>query len=147
MSVLISVYIIFHNFLEIHSTLSENDFRPKFFFFNGFTQLHTPDPLNSQNLLGVTKVFFQSSLRCPLKYFFSNVDKILQKHLLCIISELPLPCIFEGSNYRVSGLLFRHIWRTAILTQASIITCKYNFSSFSCIGFTCLSLMILFIKD
>ena len=45
----------FYNFLELHSTLSEKDFCHKFYFFNGFIQ--TPQPLNSQNLLSVTKVF------------------------------------------------------------------------------------------
>ena len=31
----------------------------------------------------------------------------------------------------------KNISRTAILTQASVITYKYNFQSISCIGFTC----------
>ena len=35
-----------------------------------------------------------------------------------------------------------HISRSASLTQASVLTCNYNFSSFSCIGFTCLSFTI-----
>ena len=34
--------------------------------------------------------------------------------------------------------------RTAILTQPSVITCKQNFYSFSCIGFTCLAFTISF---
>ena len=34
-----SANMIFHKFLELHSTLSEKkDFRHKFSFFNGFTQ-------------------------------------------------------------------------------------------------------------
>ena len=61
------VDITFHNFLELHSTLSEKDFRRKF-FFKGFTHLYIPDPLNGQNLLSVTKFFCQFSLRYPLKH-------------------------------------------------------------------------------
>ena len=42
-----------------------------------------------------TKVFRQFSLKCPLKYFVQRfVDKILQKHLLCISSELLLYLYF-----------------------------------------------------
>ena len=51
----------FYNFLQLHSTLSKKDFCRKFSFFNGFTQ--TPHPLNSQNLLSVTKDFWQFSLK------------------------------------------------------------------------------------
>ena len=43
--------------------------------------------------------------------------------------------------------ILEHISRTTILTKASVITCKYNFESFSCIGFTCLAFMISFFKD
>ena len=46
----------FYNFLELHLTLSEKDLCHKFLFFNGFTQ--TFHPLNSQNLLNVTKLFW-----------------------------------------------------------------------------------------
>ena len=68
-SVLILVDIIFHNFFELYSTLSEKDFRRKFSLLNGFTHHHSPDPLNGQNLLSVTNFFCQFSLRCPLKHF------------------------------------------------------------------------------
>ena len=60
----------FCNFLELHSTLSEKDFCYKFPFLNGFIQISTPPtpPLpNSQNLLSVTKLFSQFSLKCLLK--------------------------------------------------------------------------------
>ena len=60
----------FSRLFRLHSTLSEKDFRRKFSFLNRFTQLHTFDPLNGQNLLSVTKFFCQFSLRCPLKRFF-----------------------------------------------------------------------------
>ena len=62
-----SADMIFYRFLEFHSILSESkDFRHKFSFFNGFTQTPTPTPhpLNSQNLLSVTKVF----CRCSITY-------------------------------------------------------------------------------
>ena len=40
------------SFLELYSTLSEKkDFCHGFSFFNRFTTLKTPYPLNSQNLL------------------------------------------------------------------------------------------------
>ena len=53
---------LFYNFLEHHSTLSEKDFCCKFSFFNEFTQ--TTHPHKIQNLLRVTKVFCQFSLKC-----------------------------------------------------------------------------------
>ena len=82
----------FYNFLELHSTLSEKDFRHKFSFFNRFTQ--TSYPLNGQNLLSGIKVFCQFSLECLLKCLFQKfIEKILQKYLLCISSELLL-CIY-----------------------------------------------------
>ena len=54
----------FHNILELHSTLFEKNFRPKFSFFNGFTPSPQPHLLNGQNLLNVTKVFCRFSLKC-----------------------------------------------------------------------------------
>ena len=63
----------FYNFLELHSTLSEKDFRHKFSFFNRFTK--TSYPLNGQNLLSVIKVFCQFSLECLLKYLFQKFIK------------------------------------------------------------------------
>ena len=55
-----SADIIFHKFLELHSTLSEKKFSLQIFFFNRFTE--TPYPLKNQNLLSMTKVFCQCSL-------------------------------------------------------------------------------------
>ena len=94
-----------YNFSELQSTSSEKDFCHKFYFFNEFTQI--THPLNSQNLLSVTKV--------------PTTDSLVS------FSE--------------------HISRTAILTKASVITCKQDFQSFSCIGFTCLAFSISFFKD
>ena len=128
-SVLISVDIIFHNFSELHSTLSETEFRDKFSFFNGFIQLHTPDPLNIQNLLSVTNFFCQFSPRCPLKHFFSK-----------ICWQNPAKASFMYQQWTATATVFlkvpttdslvffsEHISRTAISTQASTITCRYHF--------------------
>ena len=101
---------IFCNFLELYSTLSEKDFCCKCSFLNGFTQT----PPNSQNLLSVTKLFSQFSLKCLLKYFFQTFfDKILQKLLFCISSELLLNICFKGSIYRFSGVLFFNCYLAA----------------------------------
>ena len=71
----------------------------------------------------MTKVFCQFSLKYPLKYFVQRfTDKILQKHLLCISSELLLCLYFPTTDYLV--FFSEYISRTAILTQASVITCK-----------------------
>ena len=52
-----SADIVFHKFLEIHSTLSEKKiFVTNFSFFNRFTPM--PPPLNSQNLLSMQKFFY-----------------------------------------------------------------------------------------
>ena len=64
LAVFISFYIRrFHlsqNFRK--NIIWKKDFRHKFSFFNGFTHIPTPHPLNSQNRLSVTKVFCQCSL-------------------------------------------------------------------------------------
>ena len=49
----------FPNFIQHYV---KKDSRYKFPFFNRFTQIPTPYPLNSQNQLSVTKVFCQCSL-------------------------------------------------------------------------------------
>ena len=58
-----SADIIFRKYLELHSTLlSEKKYlRQKFSFSNGFTNYHTPQSLNGQNPLSVTKDFFDAS--------------------------------------------------------------------------------------
>ena len=60
----------FYNFLELHSTLSEKDFCHKFSFFNRFTQ--TSHPLNNQNLLSVTKLFWPIFPKMPSEKFFKK---------------------------------------------------------------------------
>ena len=94
----ISFYISryhFYNFLEFVK-LSENFFSPKSFFFNRFTPSPQPESLIDHNLLNMTKVFCRFSLKCFLKYFFSN-------------SFLTKSCnsFFKGLNYRFFGLLFK----------------------------------------
>ena len=62
-----SADIIFHNILELHSTLTD-----KKIFVTNFPFLTdsltppppTPKPLNAQNQLNVTKVFCRCSLSC-----------------------------------------------------------------------------------
>ena len=100
------------NFLELHSALSEKDFCGKFSFFNEFTQ--TPHPINSQNLLSVTKVFCQFFLKCFLKYFFKY---LLTKSCKRIFHVSAVNCyctyIFKGSSYRFSGVLFRTYFKSS----------------------------------
>ena len=100
------------NFLELHPTLSAKHFCRKILLF---WRIH-PNPLNSQNLLSMTEVFSQFSLKCLLKcFFFKN---LLNCYCTCIL-KVPT----------TDSLVFfsEHISRTAILTQASVIICKYNF--------------------
>ena len=105
----------FHNFLKLHSTLSQKDFSRKFSFLNGFTQLYTPNPLSGQNLLSVTKFFCQFSLRWPLKHFFGK--NLLIKSCKSIFYESVVNCyyhyIFKGSNYRFSDFLFRTYFKNS----------------------------------
>ena len=93
-SVFISPDIIFYGFLG-------------FSFFNSFTQ--TIHPLNSQNLLSVTKVFCRFSLKCLLKYFFKNFLTKFCKSIF-YVSAVNCYCtyIFKGSNYRFPGFLFKN---------------------------------------
>ena len=56
----------FYNFLELHWRLSEKDFVANF----PCLMVHpNPPPLNNQNLLSVTKVFCQFSVKCLLNFF------------------------------------------------------------------------------
>ena len=57
-----SADIIFHNFFELHSVLTENKFLSQILvsFSNGFTNPH--HRLNGQNLLSVTKFLVDASL-------------------------------------------------------------------------------------
>ena len=55
--------------------------------------------------------------------FQKFVDKILQKHLLSISSKLLL-YIYKVPTKDSLILFSEHISRTAILTQALVITCK-----------------------
>ena len=103
---------LFYKFLQLHSALSKKNFCYKFSFFKGFNQaFHL---LNSQNLLSVTKVFRQFSLKCLLDFF--------KKYLLTkscksffYVSAVNCCCtyIFKGSNYRLSGVLFRTYFRNS----------------------------------
>ena len=76
---------------------------PCYKFFKRFTQ--TTHPLNSQNLLCVTKVFYEFSLKCLLSFSKNYLlTKSCKSNFLCIGSELLLYIIFKGSNYRFSGV-------------------------------------------
>ena len=109
----ISRYQHFYNFLEFHSTLSGKDIRPKFSLTDSLP-FPQPHPLNGQNLLNVTIVFCQFSLKCLLKYFFFS--KIYWQNSAKHFLKAPT----------TDSLVFfsEQISRTAILTQASVITCK-----------------------
>ena len=111
------------NFLELHSALSEKDFCGKFSFFNEFTQ--TPHPINSQNLLSVTKVFCQFFLKCFLKYFLNICWQNLAKGSFTYQQWTATVHIFLKVPATDSRVFFsEHISRTAIFTQASVIICK-----------------------
>ena len=118
-----SRYHFFYNYLKLHSRLSAKYFCHKFPFFSRFTQTH--HSLNNQNLLSVTNVFCRFSLRCLLKFFknicWQNPAKasfVYQQWTATVHMFLKVPATD-------SLVLFsEHISRTAILTQASVITCK-----------------------
>ena len=107
-----SADIIFYNFLELHSTLSKKDFVASISFFNRLTQ--NTHPLDSQNLLCVTKVFCQFSLKClpnfSLKYLLTKSCKSIFH-----VSAVNCYCtyIFKGSNCRFSGVLFRKYFKNS----------------------------------
>ena len=75
-----SADVIFHKFLELHSTLSE-----KKIFFTNFPfltdVLKLPHPLNGQNPLSVRKVFCRSSLiglfLCLAKCFILSAHSVI----------------------------------------------------------------------
>ena len=64
----------FSRFFRLHSTLSEKIFCCKYSFLNRFTQLHTFDPLNDQNLLSGTNFFLSIFSKMPSEtFFFKNL--------------------------------------------------------------------------
>ena len=89
-------------------------------------------------------------LKCLLKYFFffKSLLTISCKSIF-YVSAVNYYCtyIFKASNCKFLVLFSEHNSSTAILTQASVTTCNYNFYSFSCISFTCLDFTISFLKD
>ena len=92
----------FYNFLEFHSTLSEKDFLPNFFLFNGFTPptFSQPTPVMSK-ICKNWQMFCQFFLKCLLIFFF--------KDLLTNSCKV----FFNGSNYRFYGLLFRTYFKNS----------------------------------
>ena len=116
----------FSRLFRLHSTLSEKDFRRKFSFLNRFTQLHTFDPLNGQNLLSVTKFFCQFSLRCPLKRFFFFSKTCWQNSVKASFmyqQRTATATVFLNKVLTIDSLILfsEHISRPAILTQASYL--------------------------
>ena len=112
----------FCNFLELHSTLSKKDFCHKFCFFNRFTQ--TSYPLNGQNLQNEINFFCQFSLKCLLKYLCQKfIQKILQKYLLCISSELQIrfkmQIIYKVQNADYLVFFFEHFKNNYFDTSTS----------------------------
>ena len=78
--------IIFHKFLELHSTLSgKKKFFHEFSLFNGFTQTLPLLFLNSQNVLCVTKVSFLSLLPYTYLLFNNKPCKISAIYILYIL--------------------------------------------------------------
>ena len=114
----------FSRLFRLYSTLSEKDFRRKFSFLNRFTQLHTFDPLNGQNLLSVTKFFCQFSLRCSLKHFFSKICwQNSVKESFIYQQRTATATVFLNKVLTIDSLILfsEHISRPAILTQASYL--------------------------
>ena len=136
-SVFISADIIFTTFQNFIQHYLKELFVPNFPFLMGSPPSPQPHHLNGQNLLNVTKVFCRFSLKCLLKYFF--FPKIYwqnpEKHFLKVSTTDSLV------------ICSKHSSTTAILTKASVITCKKNVQIFSCIGFTYLNFIISFFKD
>ena len=80
-----SADIIFHKFLELHSTLSEKSiFVTNFSFLNdSLNPFPLSHPLNGQNLLRVTKVFCRCSLKCCPNFFKLKTEISFWKQKKC----------------------------------------------------------------
>ena len=90
-----SASIIFHNFLELHSTLTEKDiFVRNFPFLTDSLNPPPPHPLNSQNPLCVTKVFCQCSLN--QKGDLQTKTKKANMHILHALNAFNEFCIFKS---------------------------------------------------
>ena len=96
----------FYNFLEFHSALPEKDFPPKFSLFNGFTPFPQPHPL-------IGPLFSRLSWKCLMKYFFAK-----------IYWQNPAKYFLKVATTDSLVFFSKHSSTTAILTQASVITCK-----------------------
>ena len=129
-SVFISADIIFTTFQNFIQHYLKELFVPNFPFLMGSPPSPQPHHLNGQNLLNVTKVFCQFSLKCLLKYF------LFQKFTNKILKS-------------IFGLLFKtqfSYFDTSISYFDTSIS-KQNFQIFSFIGFTYLTFIISFFKD
>ena len=86
-------------------------FLSKVLLFNGFAQ--TSHPINSHNLLSVTKVFCQFSLKCILVLFRYLLTKYYKS--IFYVSAVNCYCTYisKGSNYRFSGVLFKTYFKNS----------------------------------
>ena len=113
----ISFYIsryYFYNFLEFHSALSGKVFHHKFSFLTDSTPFPQPHPLSGQSLLNVTKAFGEFSWWCLLNFFFFSK----------IYWQSPAKHFLKVPTINFLVFFSEDISRTAILTQAPVITCK-----------------------
>ena len=88
--------------------------------------------------------WFHISFYISRYHFFTTFQSFIQNYLKKIFAA-NFPFLTDSHNPALLFFLER-ISRTAILTQASVITCKWNFQSFSCICFPCLGFTISFFK-
>ena len=114
-----STDIIFYNFFELHSTLSEKDFHHKFCFLtDSLNPQHTRPNTHTHSLMVKSAKWdklFLSILKCLLKYFFSNI---------CSRNPAKASCLYQQWTATVHIFLKFPIIDSLVffLTQASVVT-------------------------
>ena len=124
------LFVVSHQFLYQQISLFLHLFRTsfnilwkRFFIANLLLYRIHPNPLNSQNILSLTKVFCQFSLKCFLNFFKKYLSTKSYKSIL-YVSAVNCYCtyIFKGSNYRFSGVLFRTYFKNSYFNTS---ICNY----------------------
>ena len=129
-----SADIVFHKFLELHSTLcKKKDFCHNFFFFfNGFTQ--TSHSLNGQNLLSVTS-FLSMLANFAWVFTFLRISLTLKTDLYLTNYLQSKTCKKSHSITRTLIALNKFVFHpenclTLFKFRLSRVNCSYSHSHF-----------------
>ena len=115
----ISRYHFFTTFQKRIQHCLEKDFRSKFSFFNGFT--HSPQPLNGQKPVSVTKIFCWCSLNLENFWFYIwavIVWILISQYKWLYVTSYPCPWIKYLSAKTIKYIL--KCWERSVKRKSNI---------------------------